>query len=309
MDPNFIDTLNRPALAQTFALDSNGARITVVVNHLKSKGSDCNAVGDPDLGDGQGNCNVTRTKAAQALVQWLAADPTGSSESDVLIIGDLNSYRKEDPITAIRAAGYTDLLDTDAAYSYVFDGGAGYLDHALASPTLAAQVTGVTEWHINADEPIALDYNVNFKSANQVNTLFAPDAYRSSDHDPVVIGLNLAAPYDFGGLQRPVDGTAAVTSVKAGSSVPLTFSLGGDRGLDIFAAGAPSSLESPCDADAPLVPGEQAETAGQSVLTYDPLTDQYTFVWKTVRAWRGTCRTLTLRFSDGTWYRTAFSFR
>jgi predicted extracellular nuclease len=192
VDPLFIDTLNRPALAQTFAENANGQRFTVVANHLKSKGSDCNAVGDPDTGDGQGNCNITRRNAATALANWLAADPTGSGDPDVLIIGDLNSYAKEDPIGALETAGYTNLVAQfggPAAYSYVFGGQSGYLDHALANTSLAPQVTGVTEWHINADEPIALDYNTNFKSTNHVNTLFAPDAYRSSDHDPVLVGV------------------------------------------------------------------------------------------------------------------------
>jgi Ca2+-binding RTX toxin-like protein len=76
----------------------------------------------------------------------------------------------------------------------VFQGQSGYLDHALASASLAAQVTGVAEWHINADEPVALDYNVEFKSANHVDTLYAPTAYRSSDHDPLLVGLFNAAP-------------------------------------------------------------------------------------------------------------------
>ena len=108
MNPNFIDTLNRPSLAQTFTQVPNGKRLTVVVNHLKSKGSDCDAVSDPDTGDGQGNCNITRTKAAAALVQWLAGDPTGAGDPDVLVIGDMNSYAMEDPITTIASAGYTD---------------------------------------------------------------------------------------------------------------------------------------------------------------------------------------------------------
>ena len=103
-DPNFIDTKNRPALAQTFQQASNGAMFTVAVNHLKSKGSDCDDVGDPDTGDGQGNCNLTRKKAAIALASWLATDPTGSGDPDFLIIGDLNSYAKEDPITALKTA-------------------------------------------------------------------------------------------------------------------------------------------------------------------------------------------------------------
>jgi endonuclease/exonuclease/phosphatase family metal-dependent hydrolase len=196
VNPLFDDTKNRPALAQTFIDNATGAQFTVVVNHLKSKGSDCNDVGDPDTGDGQGNCNVTRTQAAQALAAWLAGDPTGAGDSDILIIGDLNSYAMEDPITALKNAGYTNLVEQyqgDQAYSYTFFGESGYLDHALASASLASQVTGVTEWHINTDEPVALDYNEEFKTPNQVMTYYNPDPYRASDHDPVVIGLDLTA--------------------------------------------------------------------------------------------------------------------
>ena len=192
VDPLFDDAKNRPALAQTFAQNANGQTFTVVVNHLKSKGSACDDVGDPDVGDGQGNCNVTRTNAAVALVNWLATDPTGSGDPDFLIIGDLNSYAMEDPITALANGGYTDLIENflgAQAYSFVFQGQSGYLDHALSNPSLTPQVMGATEWHVNADEPIALDYNVEFKSPNHVITLYAPDAYRSADHDPVLVGL------------------------------------------------------------------------------------------------------------------------
>jgi predicted extracellular nuclease len=204
-DPRFIDTLNRPALAQTFDVNATGARFTVVVNHLKSKGSAC--TGDPDTGDGQGNCNLTRKAAAQALVDWLATDPTGSGDPDFLIMGDLNSYAMEDPIEAVKAgpddaAGtsddYTSLIaqyQGTYAYSYVFDGQAGYLDHALSSAHLTSQVTGATEWHINADEPDVLDYDTSFKPPSQ-DALYEANAYRSSDHDALVIGLELCDDVD-----------------------------------------------------------------------------------------------------------------
>jgi len=125
------------------------------------------------------------------LVNWLATDPTGSGDPDFMIIGDLNSYAMEDPITAIEAGGYTDLLESfvgASAYSYVYMGQAGYLDHALANATLTAQVTGVADWHINADEPPALDYN----DYNQPS-LYSADQFRASDHDPMVVGLGLDA--------------------------------------------------------------------------------------------------------------------
>ncbi len=191
VDPNFIDTKNRPALAQTFQQNSNGEKFTVTVNHLKSKGSDCNDVSDPDTGDGQGNCNLTRTKAANALADWLATDPTGSNDPDFLIIGDLNSYAKEDPITALQSKGYTNLINQFIginAYSYTFDGLLGYLDHALATASLTDKVTGVTEWHINTDEPEVINYDEDFNPAGY----YAPTPYRASDHDPVIVGLNLA---------------------------------------------------------------------------------------------------------------------
>jgi uncharacterized protein len=181
-------------LAQTFRERRTGERLTVAVNHLKSKGSSCDDLGDKDMGDGQGNCNLTRVKAAQALVAWLGRDPTRSYDPDRLIIGDLNAYAKEDPINVIRASGYTDLLATFGggdAYSYVFSGESGYLDHGLASASLTPQVRGATEWHINADEPRVLDYNLEFKTPRQQSMLYSTEPYRASDHDPLVIGVDL----------------------------------------------------------------------------------------------------------------------
>jgi hypothetical protein len=119
-------------------------------------------------------------------------------------VGDLNSYAKEDSIDAIKVgpddvAGtgddYTNLIAQFVgadAYSYLFDAQFGYLDHALASASLVGQVSGATEWHINADEPDVLDYDTTFKPPAQ-DALYEPNGYRSADHDPVVVGLVLAA--------------------------------------------------------------------------------------------------------------------
>lgn len=208
IDPQFNDTRSRPPLAQTFRERATGGKLTVVVNHFKSKGASglntdpaCTVTPptnvDCDQGDGQGYWNDTRTNAAIAMMNWLGKDPTGSGDPDILIIGDLNAYAKEDPIAVIEESGFVNLIERfggENAYSYVFDGQWGYLDHALASPSLSTQVTGTAEYHINADEPSVLDYNTNFKSAGQITDLFAPDEFRTSDHDPVLIGLNLTRP-------------------------------------------------------------------------------------------------------------------
>lgn len=206
VDPRFIDDRNRPALAQTFVETASGEAFTVAVNHFKSKGSsglddDPTCQNDPgtnpdcDQDDGQGFWNFTRTQAAAALADWLATDPTNSGDSDVLIIGDLNAYAMEEPITSLETAGYTNLIaefSGPLAYSFVFSGEFGYLDYVLANASMRAQVTGVAEWSINADEPDIYDYNIDFRSVNQINNLYAPDTFRTSDHDPVVVGLDLA---------------------------------------------------------------------------------------------------------------------
>ncbi|MEM8532849.1 MAG: ExeM/NucH family extracellular endonuclease [Chloroflexota bacterium] len=196
VDDRFIDTRNRPVLAQTFVEEATEERVTVAVAHLKSKGSDCDDIGDPDAGDGQGNCNQTRTTATQAMVDWLTDDSTIGDPNNVLVIGDLNAYAMEDPIRTLTEAGYTNLIAQFGgadAYSYVFDGQFGYLDHALSSGDLTPKVTGATEWHINADEPDIFDYDTSFKKDAQ-DELYEANAYRSSDHDPVIVGLDLTAP-------------------------------------------------------------------------------------------------------------------
>ena len=192
IDRRFNELKNRPALAQAFEQTTNGATLSVVVNHLKSKGSDCDDVGDPDRNDGQGNCNGTRTQAAAALAAWTETDPTSSGDADYLIIGDLNAFVFEDPLTALKNAGFTNLLEAARGgntWSSIFRGESGALDHALANAALLPQVTGATEWHINADEPTALDYNLEFGRDPAIFNGSSP--FRSSDHDPIIVDLDL----------------------------------------------------------------------------------------------------------------------
>jgi predicted extracellular nuclease len=173
-DPTFDTSRNRPTLVQTFVHAATGEPVAVAVNHWKSKGSPCDSAGDPDAGDGQGECNLTRTRAATALAAWLARDPTNAGTAPALVVGDLNAYPREDPIRALLASGLVDLLDVFAgpdAYSYVFDGAAGRLDHAFASASLIPFAARVEVWHAHADEPPRVE------------------PVRASDHDPVIVDL------------------------------------------------------------------------------------------------------------------------
>ncbi len=190
VDPRFDTSRNRPSLAQSFVETASGEVLTVVVNHLKSKNCGGETGGDIDDGDGHGCFNATRTAAAQALRDWVASRPTGIADGDVVLLGDLNSNAKEDPIDVFVNAGFVDLAARfGATYSFVFDGQWGSLDYALATRSLNAQATGSADYHINSDEPSVLDYNTNFKSTGQIASLFAPDEFRTSDHDPVVSGF------------------------------------------------------------------------------------------------------------------------
>lgn len=212
----FDDSRNRPSLAQSFEARATGERFTVVANHFKSKGSTCDAVGDPDIGDGQGECSATRRRAAHALVEWLASDPTGAGDAPILVAGDLNAYPREDPVHAIVSAGYVDLLGWFAGpdgHTFVFDGKAGRLDHALARTDLLPHVGGAGVWHTNADEPRILDYR-----ASNPPERYAPDPFRASDHDPVLVGLF---------PDTDVDGVTDHRDSCPGSSPSATVILGG----------------------------------------------------------------------------------
>ncbi|WP_051326630.1 ExeM/NucH family extracellular endonuclease [Aliagarivorans taiwanensis] len=178
---------HRVPLIQRFEVLASGEQLSVAVNHFKSKGSCCDALGDPDMNDGQGNCNGQRVLAAQTLSGYF------DEQTQVLLMGDFNAYAKEDPMLTFEAAGFTNVvpLFEQGSYSYYFDEEAGSLDHALADSALLSRVVAATDWHINADEPRGLDYNTEYKTEQQIVDYYAPSAYRASDHDPVVLALDM----------------------------------------------------------------------------------------------------------------------
>lgn len=184
-----FDWGSRPPLAQSFRHLATNELVTVSINHFKSKGScpkdgkDVNA----DQQDGQACWNALRTRSAKALSDWLQSQPTGVSTDKQIILGDLNAYRREDPIRTLEQQNWQYLQSVQGSqYSYVFRGRTGSLDHALASPALAKQLSSMQHWAINADEPVLLDYNTEFKSDAQQKLWYSADPYRSSDHDPLI---------------------------------------------------------------------------------------------------------------------------
>jgi len=232
---------NRPPTAQTYdVVDATnpafGKRFTVVINHFKSKGSSAGLPGDTDIGDGAGASNATRTAQANRLLTWINGTVLpAAGDPDFLLLGDFNSYAKEDPINVLIAGGYTDLetlFHGSNAYSYLFDGQLGHLDYGFANASLLPQITGADAWHINADEVDLFDYNDEIRDSPGEATfeekpdgsalvpprvVFAPGTpYRASDHDPVLVGL-------FPVADLSITKTDGVTTAVPGGSVTYTI--------------------------------------------------------------------------------------
>lgn len=175
--------VNNRKKTQAFEDIKTGERFLFSVNHFKAKsggGSGLNA----DQGDGQGGYNYARVQESESLLNNYDKDKNYFGDEDILIMGDLNAYAMEDPITILKEGGMFDLhreFHADSSYSYVYRGYAGYLDHALCNSTLYPQVTGMVAYHINSDESDRYTYD---KSDDL--TMF-----RCSDHDPVIVGLRL----------------------------------------------------------------------------------------------------------------------
>lgn len=180
-----FERASRAPLAQAFRA-GRGPVFVVVANHFKSKGGCDGATGgDADSGDDQACFNATRVESARRLNEWLATDPTGASPEGALVIGDLNAHAQEDPLRLMYSRGWQDafaLAKAERPYSFVWAGHSARLDHALLDAGLAGRLRGAAEWHANADESDRFDYRRDRDN----------DPWRASDHDPMLLGLDLA---------------------------------------------------------------------------------------------------------------------
>ena len=180
---------SRQPQAQLFQQLPDDGNILVVINHLKSKGSCPDSGPDADQKDGQGCWNPMRKASAEKMTTWVKDLATSSGTDNILILGDMNAYRYEDPIEAIRKAGFTELLEENPGkqlpgiekqqhhHSFVYYGQHGTLDYAFSSPALLGKVQQAFIWHVNANFP--------------ANMELPRPWLRFSDHDPVVVDLSL----------------------------------------------------------------------------------------------------------------------
>lgn len=255
----------REPLSQAFApKDEAGEPETdktfvTISNHFKSKGSG-EGPGNEDNGDGQGNSNADRVKQANSLVKF-AGERQEAADSDlVYLLGDFNSYTQEDPMQVFYGAGYKDVGSekTDES-TYVYQSRTGSLDHVLALDSSVAgtgqaadagtadlpssafdAITGADVWNINSVEALALEYS---RFNYNVSDFYAPDQFRASDHDPVVVGLFDAE--DEGGSADAGAGSGAESDADGGEA---DASAGAGAGADA-SAGADADASVSADAD------------------------------------------------------------
>ena len=170
----------RYPLAQKFKAKGTGKPFVAVANHFKSKGS-----GEDD-GTGQGLANPSRIAQSEALTSWV--EELFADEA-VFLMGDFNAYSREDPVRIIEDEGYTNLARASepTSMTYQFSGRLGSLDHVFANDKAQRLVTGAAVWDINADESIAFQYS---RRNYNVVDFHSDDQFASSDHDPVVVGLD-----------------------------------------------------------------------------------------------------------------------
>jgi predicted extracellular nuclease len=175
----------RPHITQGFEVIADGARFLFSTIHMRSKLCDNATGGNLDQNDGQGCYNQNRRDQANDLVQHWSELRSSTGIEAQLIMGDFNAYTEEDPLDILRADGIERSLSGDA-YSYQYQRSFGALDHAFHTPSMTDAITGVEVWHINSDEPGQFDY------ADQNFSRYQPNAFRCSDHDPVLVGFDPA---------------------------------------------------------------------------------------------------------------------
>ncbi len=237
---------DRPSLGQVFRHKASGEEFAAIMNHFKSKRCDGAGGADADQQDGQGCFNDRRRQQATKLLDFV--NKIKPANGRVMLLGDFNAYTQEDPLDVIRTGGFSSVKTPSE--SYQFNGYTGSLDHALATAPMSKLIVGAAHWNINADEPTFVDYNLEFKSATQQldiaqGGLYSATPYRSSDHDPVIVGLKFGAGSGNGSGNGSGSGngngtgtgtTLPPVTVPGGVTFPRTGAIG-----EVF-AGTPTNI-------------------------------------------------------------------
>ena len=226
--------------------------------------------------------NVNLDVPGTYQVVWSATDAGGNTASATRTVVVVDTTK---PVITLNGANPVIVL----LHGTYAEPGATAADSCAGS--FAATPSGTVNTH--AVGTYIITYNATDPSGNAA--------------DPVTRTVKVI--YDFSGFFAPVDNPPTLNQVNAGRSVPVKFSLAGNQGLGIMAAGSPYSQQVSCSTSAPVDDVEETGTAGSSSLSYDASSDRYNYVWKTESSWAGTCRVLTVELIDGTTHTASFKFK
>jgi HYR domain-containing protein len=184
---------------------------------------------------------------------------------------------------------------------------------ALRLPAgITTQATGTSQATVTAtdlmDGPVPVSCAPASGSAFPAGTTVVTCSATDAHNNTATGSFPVSVVYGWAGFFPPVDNLPTVNTVKAGSAIPVKFRLSGNQGLNIVKSGSPASASYTCSGTAPTDAIEQTVTASTSGLSYDATTDQYTYVWKTDKAWAGSCRALVAKLADNTTKTANFQF-
>lgn len=161
----------------------------------------------------------------------------------------------------------------------------------------------------NCGGPVSVVYTPASGSVFGVGTTVVSATATDTHGNTTTATFNVTVLFNFTGFFSPVENLPTLNQVSGGRAIPVKFSLSGNKGLGIFPANTPTSIQIGCASGVPVSDVEETLTAGSSSLAYDASSDRYHYVWKTQSAWAGTCRQLIITLTDGTTHTANFKFK
>ena len=276
VDDNTAPTITAPA-----AVSVNADAVSCAVSGV--------ALGSPTAAD---NCTVNVSNNAPAsfplgttTVTWTATDGAGNTATATQLVTVVDATA---PVMSCPTNIVVNLPVNSAATSM-----------AVSYP--AATATD------NCGGSLPVNYSQASGSVFNVGTTTVTASATDAAGNTASCTFTVTVLYNFTGFFSPVSNLPTINNVNAGRAIPVKFSLSGNKGLGIMAAGYPASQQIACDSSAPISNLEGTETSGGSTLSYSP--DQYHYNWKTESSWAGTCRVLIVKLNDGTEHTALFKFK
>jgi len=293
-----------PALAVTF--DSSGSLDPFAGNHYSFNANTSDSV---EISLCSKDIFAFKVALGKETIASYIPNQTGCGKSSYTFIA---------PATGTYTISFANGTTKTTHYSINVDVSSPVYNEAVLTEKISPQMNSDMSPMLQGDTPMPTDTPTSTATATPTDTPTSTATATSTDtptntptSTATATPTNTPTPiptFTFTGFFQPVDNLPTLNIVKAGSAIPVKFSLKGNQGPNIFAVGYPTSTSITCVITA-VDAVEETSTAGSSSLSYNVRTDQYIYIWKTDKAWGGTCRTLVIKLSDGTFHYANFQFK